>query len=123
MKRITYTRSGWVVERVSRYGMALGAILLGVAWFIVCVPLMPSGRWWGLIFLATLIFGIPAAILAAKSGRQRRRIIAVIDAREVAGGVLLRVVDERQVQHELVTDNHTAERLAHGFTGQASVER
>ncbi|MFV0633756.1 hypothetical protein [Demequina sp.] len=53
--RIIHTRRGHFIERPNRWGTAAGAVALGVAWFVACVPPMPSGRWWGFILVATLV--------------------------------------------------------------------
>jgi hypothetical protein len=120
--RIVNARGGYYVERKSRFGMALGAVLLGIAWFVLAIPLFIGGSG-GTALVLTVVLGIPAIVLAAKAARKRWKITAVIEARQVAGGVLVHVMDVRQVAHQLVTDEQTAQGLAHVLTGRTGIGR
>ncbi|WP_062311534.1 hypothetical protein [Demequina rhizosphaerae] len=119
MKRIVTSRGHYYVERPGSVGAVLGSIALGALWFVVVVPAFAVGTDRTLIFtmVATFVLGLPAYLLASRKGaRQRSRVAAIIDAREVPGGVHLVVMDTANARHELVVTDGVVSDLERALT-------
>lgn len=120
MKRIVYSFGAPFIERRGSVWVALLSIVLGVAWVVAATPGFITGDSDLLAFslVTTLVLGVPAILLAAfKGSRRRYRVAAVVEAREVPGGIHVVVLDAKGRRHELVTAREVVERLVASLTG------
>lgn len=122
MKQVVNRKGGYFVEAPGSGAAKIVAGFLLAVWLVLSMIAVFSGSW-GEAFAYTLFVGGPAFAISHLWGSPKRhKIAAVIHANQVAGGVLLRVMDERQVQHELVVDEATAQGIAHILTGRTGID-
>lgn len=111
MWSIENTRKGWAIVKPGRaWARVVGGILAAI-WGLGLIGLFAGGGFF-LFMFATVLFGAPAAVLIFGPGDTKLHLIrALLDVRDVAGGSLVTLVDERQRRHELITDRVTAEAV------------
>ena len=118
--RIVERRGTFYVERPARRWAQLLAAFLILLWALVMVAGL-GGAMLMEFLVATLLLGAPGIWLALTLGTPKReRVITYVDGRQVPGGVLLRVVDARNVPHELVVDKVLGLGLALAFSAPPS---
>ena len=108
-KRIVGSPRGVFVETPGKMWAAILGVVLGVVWFVLCLPAF-TGEALALLWalLVTSIVGVPALALLVIGSRRRRRVNAVLNLREVPGGVFVEVIDAQQRRHELVVSPDVA---------------
>lgn len=120
MKTIVNRKGGYYVNKRGSGVAAFFAIVIGVGCAVMSLPLFVAGSAYA--WPAFLILGLPTVLLAMLAARKRTRIIAVLDARQVAGGIMLRVMDKDRVTHDVLTDEATSQGLAHILTGRTGIQ-
>lgn len=121
MKRIVNRNGGYWIEKPQSTAAGVVVTITGLLWAVFGTTSLIAGTPGGAV-LATLIFGIPAMLIATLARTRRYRVAAVLDARQVAGGVWLNIMDDRNVRHEVVTDEATSQGVAYVLTGRTGVE-
>lgn len=114
MKKIKLHRGVYYVERGRRMWADVLSAVLFVLWVITAlIPGLTGATGAGGVIFGTVILLVPALILSYGPSRPKRwKIAAVVDGRDVPGGVLLTVMDVRNQRHELIVDQAVAVDLA-----------
>jgi hypothetical protein len=124
MIAITQRGGTHYVERQGRlWAKIVSGVLLAPWLLLTLLPLLTGYGFSPLDLVWTILLFVPAAALSFGHGRTKRhRVIAVTDARQVAGGTLVTVVDAQQGTHQLIVSADAAEGIADSLTGHEHVD-